>query len=191
MKAYLTFVRIKEDDVHMLGIDNPENIQDVLFIYLKSGQPIISVIQNKKLIAFYILDIEGNLYQLIGDIDYLFELNELTDLTLINLNKYNLIKYFVSHLFQCLSIQEAKIYSQTFESLEEKIFYNLLHIEVNLYRIKILIAKEIIKSELSDELKVRLLASLKQIKNPNKKILKKKVDVDLSGYGIKINSFIQ
>lgn len=191
MKAYLTFVRIKEDDVHMLGIDNPENIQDVLFIDLKSGQPIISVIQNKKLIAFYILDIEGNLYQLIGDIDYLFELNELTDLTLINLNKYNLIKYFVSHLFQCLSIQEAKIYSQTFESLEEKIFYNLLHIEVNLYRIKILIAKEIIKSELSDELKVRLLASLKQIKNPNKKILKKKVDVDLSGYGIKINSFIQ
>ena len=61
MKAYLTFVRIKEDDVHMLGIDNPENIQDILFIELKSGQPIISIIQNKKILGFYILDIEGNL----------------------------------------------------------------------------------------------------------------------------------
>lgn len=191
MKAYLTFVRKKENDVHMLGIDNPENICDVLFIELKSGQPIISVIQNKKLIAFYILDVEGNLYQLLGDIDYLFELNELTDFTLINLKKYNMIKYFVSHVFQCLSIQEAKYHSDAFELLEEKIFHNLLHIEVSLYRIKILIAKEIVKSELSDELKIRLLASLKQTKNPNKKILKKKIDVDLSGYGIKINAFVQ
>ena len=191
MKAYLTFVRKKEDDVHMLGIDNPENICDVLFIELKSGQPIISVIQNKKLIAFYILDFEGNLYQLLGDFDHLFDLDELIDLSLVNLKKYNLIKYFVSHVFQCLSIQEAKYYSEAFELLEEKIFYNLLHIEVSLYRIKILIAKEIIKSELTDELKVRLLASLKQTKNPNKKILKKKIDVDLSGYGIKINSLVQ
>jgi hypothetical protein len=190
MKAYLTFVRKKENDVHMLGIDNPENICDILFIDLKSGQPIIPVIQNKKLIAFYILDIDGNLYQLLGDIDYLFDINELIDLTLINLKKYNLIKYFVSHVFQCLSIQEAKYYSDIFELLEEKIFHNLLHIEVSLYRIKILIAKEIVKSELSDELKVRLLASLKQTKNPNKKILKKKIDVDLSGYGIKINALV-
>ena len=60
MKAYLTFVRIKEDDVHMLGIDNPENIQDVLFIDLKSGQPIISIIQNKKILGFYILDMIEN-----------------------------------------------------------------------------------------------------------------------------------
>lgn len=191
MKAYLTFVRKKEDDVHMLGIDNPINICDVLFIELKSGQPVITIIKNNRIIAFYILDVEGNLYQLIGDIDYLFDLSELTDLSLINLQKYNLIKYFVSHVFQCLSIQEAKYYSEAFELLEEKIFYNLLHIEVSLYRIKILIAKEILKSELSDELKIRLLASLKQTKNPNKKILKKKIDVDLSGYSIKINAFVQ
>jgi hypothetical protein len=191
MKAYLTFVRKKENDVHMLGVDNPINICDILFIELKSGQPIISVIQNNKLIAFYILDVEGNLYQLLGDIDYLFDLNEMTDLSLINLKKYNLIKYFVSHVFQCLSIQEAKHYSEIFELLEEKIFYNLLHIEISLYRIKLSIAKEIVKSELSDELKVRLLASLKQTKSPNKKILKKKIDVDLSGYGIKINALVQ
>jgi hypothetical protein len=190
MKAYLTFLRKKENDVHMLGIDNPVNICDILFIKLKSGQPIISVIQDKKLIAFYILDIEGNLYQILGEIDYLFDLNEMTDLTIVNLKKYNLIKYFVSHVFQCLSIQEAKYYSEAFELLEEKIFHNLLHVEISLYRIKILIAKEIVKSELSDELKMRLLASLKQTKNPNNKILKKKIDVDLSGYGIKINALI-
>lgn len=191
MKAYLTFVRKKENDVHMLGIDNPVNICDVLFIELKSGQPIISIIKNNRIVAFYILDVEGNLYQLVGDIDYLFDLSDLTDLSLINLQKYNLIKYFVSNIFQCLSIQEAKYYSEVFELLEEKIFYNLLHIEVSLYRIKILIAKEIVKSELSDELKIRLLASLKQTKNPNKKILKKKIDVDLSGYSIKINALVQ
>ena len=191
MKAYLTFVRKKENDVHMLGIDNPVNICDVLFIELKSGQPIISIIKNNRIVAFYILDVEGNLYQLVGDIDYLFVLSDLTDLSLINLQKYNLIKYFVSNIFQCLSIQEAKYYSEVFELLEEKIFYNLLHIEVSLYRIKILIAKEIVKSELSDELKIRLLASLKQTKNPNKKILKKKIDVDLSGYSIKINALVQ
>ena len=190
MKAYLTFVRKKENDVHMLGIDNPVNICDVLFIELKSGQPIISIIKNNRIVAFYILDVEGNLYQLVGDIDYLFDLSDLTDLSLINLQKYNLIKYFVSNIFQCLSIQEAKYYSEVFELLEEKIFYNLLHIEVSLYRIKILIAKEIVKSELSDELKIRLLASLKQTKNPNKKILKKKIDVDLSGYSIKINALV-
>ena len=191
MKAYLTFVRKKENDVHMLGIENPKNICDVLFIELKSGQPIISVIQNNKLVAFYILDVEGNLHQLVGDIDYLFDLNELIDLSLINLQKYNLIKYFVSHVFQCLSIQEAKYNSEIFELLEEKIFYNLLHIEIDLFKIKLSIAREIMKSDLSDELKIRLLASLKKTKNPNKKILKKKIDVDLSGYGIKINALVQ
>jgi len=191
MKAYLTFVRRKENDVHMLGIENPKNICDVLFMELRSGQPIISVIQNNKLVAFYILDAEGNLYQVAGDIDYLFDLNELIDLSLINLQKYNLIKYFVSHVFQCLSIQEAKYNSEIFELLEEKIFYNLLHIEIDLFKIKLSIAREIMKSDLSDELKIRLLASLKKTKNPNKKILKKKIDVDLSGYGIKIDALVQ
>ena len=191
VKAYLTFVRKKENDVHMLGIENPKNICDVLFIELKSGQPIISIIQNNKIIAFYILDSEGNLYQLIGDIDYLFDLNEMTDLSLINIQKYNLIKYFVSHVFQCLSIQEAKYNSEIFELLEEKIFYNLLHVEIDLFKIKLSIAREIMKSDLSDSLKIRLLASLKQTKNPNKKILKKKIDVDLSGYSVKINALVQ
>jgi hypothetical protein len=190
MKAYLTFVRRKENDVHMLGVENPSNICDILFIDLRSGQPILPIILKDKIIAFYIIDIEGNLYQLVGEIDYLFSLNQLTDLSLKNLQKYNLIKYFVSQIFQCLSIQEAKHNSEIFETLEEKIFYNFLHIEIELYKIKPAIVKEIKKSELSNELKYRLLSSLNKTKNPNNKILKKKIDVDLSGYSINVNTLI-
>lgn len=191
MKAFLTFARRREEDIHMLGLENPINISELLFIGLKSGQPILSVIHDKKIVAFYIIDIEGNLYQLIGDTDYLFDLNELHDLSLINLQKYNLIRYYVSNVFQCLSIQEAKHNLEIFELLEEKIFYSLLHVEIDLFKIKSLILKEINKSELSESLKKRLIVALKTIKTPNKKILKKKVDIDLSGYGIKINTLVQ
>jgi hypothetical protein len=190
MKAYLTFTRRKENDVHMLGIENPSNIFDILFADLKSGQPILSIISNDKIIAFYVIDFEGNLHQIVGETDHLFVLNQLEDLSLKNLQKYNLIKYFVSHVFQCLSIQEAKHNSEIFELLEEKIFYNLLHIEIELFKIKPAIIKEIKKSELSNELKNRLLLTLNKTKNPNNKILKKKIDVDLSGYSIYINAFI-
>ena len=190
MKAYLTFARRKEDDVHMLGIENPTNICDILFVGLRSGQPIVPVLSNNKIIAFYILDIEGNLYQIVGDHDYLFELDQLTDLSLKNLQKYNLIKYFVSHVFECLSIQEAKHNSGIFELLEEKIFYNLLHIEIELFKIRPAIIKEIKKSELSCSIKERLLLCLKQVKNPNRKILNKKIDIDLSGYSIYIKTLV-
>lgn len=191
MKAYLTFARKKENDVHMLGIENPSNIDDILFVNLRSGQPILPIIHNNKIVAFYIIDVEGNLHQIVGDIDHLFSLDELTDLSLKNLQKYNLIKYFVSYVFQCLSIQEAKHNSEIFELLEEKIFYNLLHIEIELFKIRPAIAKEIKKSELSNEIKNRLLICLKKTKNPNNKTLKKKIDVDLSGYSIHINALIQ
>jgi hypothetical protein len=190
MKAYLTFTRRKENDVHMLGIENPSNINDILFADLRSGQPILPIIVNNKIVALYIIDVEGNLYQIVGEIDHLFSLDQLIDLSLKNLQKYNLIKYFVSQIFQCLSIQEARHNSEIFESLEEKIFYNLLHIEIELFKIKLAIVKEIKKSELSNELKNRLLSSLNKTKNPNNKILKKKIDVDLSGYSINVNTLI-
>jgi hypothetical protein len=190
MKAYLTFTRRKENDVHMLGIENPSNINDILFADLRSGQPILPIIVNNKIVALYIIDVEGNLYQIVGEIDHLFSLDQLIDLSLKNLQKYNLIKYFVSQIFQCLSIQEARHNSEIFECLEEKIFYNLLHIEIELYKIKLAIVKEIKKSELSNELKNRLLSSLNKTKNPNNKILKKKIDVDLSGYSINVNTLI-
>ena len=85
MKAYLTFARRKENDVRMLGIENPSNICDILFTDLKSGQPILSIILNDKIVAFYIIDVEGNLYQIVGEIDHLFSLDELVDLSLKNL----------------------------------------------------------------------------------------------------------
>ena len=96
MKAYLTFARRKEEDVHMLGVDNPTNICDILFANLKSGQPIIPILFNNKIIALYILDVEGNLYQIIGETDLLFELDELNDLLARNtfMNSLNL-KYFL------------------------------------------------------------------------------------------------
>jgi len=190
MKAYLTFARRKENDVHMLGIDNPTNICDILFVNLISGQPIIPVLLNNRIVAFYIIDIEGNLYQIVGETDLLFKLDQLTDLSLKNLQKYNLIKYFVSQIFQCLSIQEAKHNSEKFKLLEEKIFYNLLHIEIEIFKIKSAIVKEIKKSELPIEITNRLLSSLSKTKNPNNKILKKKIDIDLSGYSIDINTLV-
>lgn len=190
MKAYLTFIRRKQSDIHMLGLENPSNLEDIFFINLKSGQPVISIIHNNQIEAFYLIDNESNLHQLIGNQDLLFGMKILNDLTLVNLQKYNLIKYFVSHLFECISIQEAKYYCDVFECLEEKIFYNLLHVEIDYYKIKIAIKKEITKSEINSDIKIRLLAELNKTKLPNKKILNKKIDIDLSGYSIYINSFI-
>ena len=83
-----------------------------------------------------------------------------------NLQKYNLIKYFVSHVFECLSIQEAKHNSEIFELLEEKIFYNLLHIEIELLKIRPSIIKEIKKSEQENESQKKKLAD--EIKNLDK-----------------------
>ena len=53
-----------------------------------------------------------------------------------------------------------------------------------------IISKEIVKSCLKYNIKKRLIDYLKKIKNPNKKIIRKKIDIDLSGYGIYINTFI-
>lgn len=94
MKAYLTFARKKENDIHMLGIENPSNICDILFANLKSGQPILSIILNNKIVSFYIIDTEGNLHQRVGDIDHLFELNELSDLSLKKFTKIQFNKIF-------------------------------------------------------------------------------------------------
>ena len=65
-----------------------------------------------------------------------------------------------------------------------------MHIEIDLFKMKPAIVKEIKKSELSNELKHRLLSSLNKTKNPNNKILKKKIDVDLSGYSVNVNTLI-
>ena len=92
MHAFLTFIRKNNQDIHMLGIKNPENIIELSKFNLKSGQPIIAVVIDKELLSLYILDSLGNIMQIYGKNDSLFDLNKIYDLSLVNLKKYNYIK---------------------------------------------------------------------------------------------------
>ena len=195
MNAFITFCRqtIRQNDgkeIHLLGIKNPKNISVLEKFNLRSGQPIVCVIESFTIVAFYLISNSGELHQVYGSLDYLFEIDEIDDFCLINLQKYNYINYLLLEIFKCISKDEAKIYSDVFEKLEETIFYNLLHTESDFLKIKNFLKKEIYKIDLSDLVKVRILKSLSTAKNPNNKILKKKIDVDLYGYNIKINTMI-
>jgi hypothetical protein len=106
------------------------------------------------------------------------------------LQKYNYINYTLIEIFKCLSRDESKIYCELFEAFEETIFYNILHTESDLLKIKNFIKKEINKLDISILLKTRMFKTLSVVKSPNNKILKKKIDVDLHGYTIKINTIL-
>lgn len=191
MNAFLTFSRHKNEEIHLLGIKNPENVSVLSSFKLRSGQPVLCVIEKLNIIAFYLVDDEGELYQVYGDKDYLFDINEIDDFCLINLSKYNYIRNLLMNMFDCISISEAIEYASIFEDLEDLIFYNYLHTEINNISLKNAIKKEIKKSILKFEIKSRLLSHLDTMKNPQNKILKKKIDIDLSGYSIYINTLIQ
>lgn len=191
MNAFLTFSRHKNEEIHLLGIKNPENISVLSSFKLRSGQPVLCVIEKLNIIAFYLVDDEGELYQVYGDKDYLFDINEIDDFCLINLSKYNYIRNLLMNMFDCISISEAIEYANIFEDLEDLIFYNYLHTQINNISLKNAIKKEIKKSILKFEIKSRLLSHLDTMKNPQNKILKKKIDIDLSGYSIYINTLIQ
>ena len=191
MNAFLTFSRHKNEEIHLLGIKNPENVSVLSSFKLRSGQPVLCVIEKLNIIAFYLVDDEGELYQVYGDKDYLFDINEIDDFCLINLSKYNYIRNLLMNMFDCISISEAIEYANIFEDLEDLIFYNYLHTEINNISLKNAIKKEIKKSILRFEIKSRLLSHLDTMKNPQNKILKKKIDIDLSGYSIYINTLIQ
>ena len=191
MNAFLTFSRHKNEEIHLLGIKNPENISVLSSFKLRSGQPVLCVIEKLNIIAFYLVDDEGELYQVYGDKDYLFDINEIDDFCLINLSKYNYIRNLLMNMFDCISVSEAIEYANIFEDLEDLIFYNYLHTEINNISLKNAIKKEIKKSILKFEIKSRLLSHLDTMKNPQNKILKKKIDIDLSGYSIYINTLIQ
>lgn len=189
MKAYLTFIRKINDDIHMLGVSNPTNLHTISDINLISGQPILVITESGKIVAFYCLNHDGELFQTKGNVDLLFELTEIQDLTLQNIKKYNTIRHVLNHSFNCLSLKELTFHQNELESLENKIFYNYLHTDIDVTKIKFMISKEIVKSSIKYNIKKRLLDSLKKIKNPNKKIIRKKIDLDISGYGIYINTF--
>ena len=190
MKAYLTFVRKNDKDIHLIGIKNPSNLQILNDLDLVSAQPIVCILKNDLIVGFYILNINGDLLQVKGAKDYLFDLNEIYDLTFLNIKKYNIIKYYLISIFHQLSIEESKVFVDDFHALENKIFYDLLHTELENQQIKCHIFKLINKSTLNDQLKKRLAFYLKRTKIASRNILRKKIDINLLDYSINIYSLV-
>jgi hypothetical protein len=191
MKAFLTFIRKHDQDTHMIGIKNPDNINSLGEINLISGQPVVSILENDIIVALYLIKINGEIFQVKGNIDYLFGLKEMTDISSINVKKYNAIRYYLINTFYNLSMKEFEMYETQLDKLENHVFYSYLHADFEISQLKTILIREINRSDLSYYIKKRLIAQLRHVKAPSKKILRKKIDVDLSGYSIYINTFIQ
>jgi hypothetical protein len=191
MKAFLTFIRKCDQDIHMLGIKNPNNVSFLEEINLISGQPIVSVLENDVIIGLYLIKINGEIFQVKGNIDFLFNLKEINDISTLNVKKYNAIRYYLINTFYNLSIKEFGLYESQLDSIENTIFYNYLHTDFEISQLKTILNREINRSDLSYYIKKRLIVQLRHVKPPSKKILRKKIDIDLSGYSIYINTFIQ
>lgn len=142
-QAFLTFIRKKENDIKFLAVKNPININDINYNELRSGLPVIVVISDEILEALYIIGTDGVLFQVFGENDSLFFMKKINDISLINIQKYNLIKFILLDAFDELTIQESKIYKNIFESFEEKIYYNTLHTELEFLGIKNFAIKEL------------------------------------------------
>ena len=57
MKAFITFIRTYEKDIHMLGIKNPDNIDTLKEINLISGQPVVSILENDVIVGLYLIKV--------------------------------------------------------------------------------------------------------------------------------------
>jgi hypothetical protein len=191
MKAFLTFIRKCDQDIHMLGIKNPSNMNALEEINLISGQPIVSIIENNVIIGLYLIKINGEIFQVKGNIDFLFNLKEIIDISTVNVKKYNAIRYYLINTFYNLSIKEFGLYESQLDNIENTIFHNYLHTDFEISQLKTILNREINRSELSYYMKKRLIAQLRHVRPPSKKILRKKIDIDLSGYSIYINTFVQ
>jgi len=190
MNAYLTYIRKNENYLHLLGLKNSANIFHLSTLNLISGQPVIVIIKDNIILSLYSINDSGDLLQIFGTQDYLFEMNRLYDLSFKNIKKYNFIRNLLIESFLCLSIEESKYNKELLEDLENKIFYNFLHLNIELFEIKKFIIKEIKKSDLDCNIKIRLLEKIQYHRNNKRKLLKKKIDIDLSGYGININTLV-
>lgn len=188
-KAFLTFIRRKNDDYSFLAIENPSNLISTKECFLRSGQPVIVIKENEKLLGLYLIGNNAELFQVYGDEDFLFFMKTLNDLSLLNIKKYNFIKHILIEIFYELSIQESKQYKDIFESFEENIFYTTLHTELENKNIKNVVVKELKKLEIPHSIKTRMLDKITKLKNISENYLRKKIDVDLAGYGIYINAF--
>ena len=188
-KAFLTFIRRKNDDYSFLAIENPSNLISTKECFLRSGQPVVVIKESDKLIGLYIVSNNAELFQIYGEEDYLFFMKAINDLSLLNIKKYNFIKHILIEVFSELSIQESKEYKNIFESFEETIFYTTLHTELENKSIKSIVVKELKKLEISHSIKIRMLNKIVKLKNISESYLRKNIDVDLTGYGIYINAF--
>jgi hypothetical protein len=191
MKAFITFIRTYEKDIHMLGIKNPDNIDTLKEINLISGQPVVSILENDVIVGLYLIKVNGEVFQVKGNIDFLFDLKEMSDISSINVKKYNAIRYYLINTFYNLSMKEFGLYEIQLDKLENTIFYNHLHADFEISQLKTILIREINRSDLSYYIKKRLVTQLRNVKPPTKKILRKKIDIDLSGYSIYINTLIQ
>jgi hypothetical protein len=190
MNAFITFVRKINDNLHMLGIKNPNNIDDLQKYKLISGQPILCVLSNNQIQSLYIISRNGNIFQVYGEQDNLFSLDFLTDMSSINVKKYNGIGYYLQIIFGTLSIKEFEIFRNKLEEFENDIFYHHLHTDLEITKIKSILIKEIYTLDIELSLKRRFLTALKNSRLPTKKMLRRKIDIDLSNYSVYINTFI-
>lgn len=190
MIAYLTFIRKQEQDYHMLGIKNPNNIDVLSKFNLISGQPIICIIESNKIISLYLISRTGNIFQVFGNEDILFTLDTINDMSFLNVKKYNGIGYYLQTIFNTLSIREFEYFKTKLEKFENDLFYQHLHTELEISKIKSILIKEIGKLDIEITLKRRFILALRNSRIPSKKILRRKVDMDLSAYSVYINTFI-
>lgn len=186
MKAYLTFIRISKDDFHLIGLQSISFDFDWKNFDLISGQSVICIIEEKTLLALYLIRNDGVLNQIYGNLDYLFDINLIYDITLINLTKYNSIKFYLTNIYQIMSFDEMTYNYELMKDFENKIFYNFLHTEIKDF--KKIILRELIKSNWDSGLKTRMIDKLKKTRIVSKRIAKKKIDLDLTGYSIYIRS---
>lgn len=190
-QAFLTFIRRKNDDYSFLAIENPSNLIELKEFCLSSGQPVILVQENKNLIALYAIGNDAQLFQIYGEQDFLFLMKSIEDISLLNIKKYNFIRHILLNAFDELSIQESKQYKYIFDIFEENIFYTTLHTELENHNIKNVIIREIKKLNLPSSIINRILSKIKISKQISESYLRKKIDVDLTGYGIYINALKQ
>jgi hypothetical protein len=186
MKAYLTFLRKNELEHHAIGVDIKINVPD---LYLRiTGQPLLIISKDNFLLALYLISEDGDLNQVYGIEDYLFNVEFIHDLSSINIKKFNTIKYFLLSMYSSLSLSEFSFYQKELLSFENIIFYNLLHVELDVNKIKSMIMKIINKSDIEQSIQQRFLEKLKRNNFINRKILRKKLDINLSGYNCKIKA---
>lgn len=190
MIAYLTFIRQNKDYLHLLGIKKPANVFSIQHLNFISGQPVIVVVNDDLILSLYYIAEDGELFQIYGTIDYLFQSKNLYDLTNKNIRKYNYIRNILIYSFMMLSIEELDYYSETLEDIENIIFHNYLHLDIDLYKIKNGIIKILNKSDLDSDIKERIITGILKHKIQNRRLLRKKIDINLSGYLIKIDSFV-